>query len=508
MNKTNQALMGTVIGVASVYVALSFVLTLSNINGGTNSIEAFPLFGDGITIPESLHDAFWGLIGIYTGGGEEGGNAYLTMFLFAIGFVLVVAGCASKPTRNLKGKEDDPQEYLFTHRPKAFLFCMMIPWNIFVAAWDMKKAPVILPIILLPFMLPFALIMDLVLAVVFLIVWAVMTVRIKVAASKDLAEYEKETQYAICPKCKRNFSRPNIKCRCGLILSYPVPNRYGVKYHTCNWNHKIPSTSADGIRSKLPSVCPYCKGEMFTHEAKPLVISMVGSVGSGKTTMMISAVESMATMAKEKGVVCEIMTDGISLNAQRTKARVPPTEAGELDSEYLFLRSRDLHEKQVVINDISGIEFQPDKEKILFEEYYRYNDGIIFAINPLEVMALHHSQSPTKGSKNTPVATLESFYHMYTEINGYGPAIKSTVPLAVVLTKMDDPKVRSVVNAEASPVEFLNRYGHRMIAEIARSAFGNVKFFKIASLGDDNTAMEPFAWILSENDPDLKRRMF
>jgi len=506
MNKTNQALMGTVIGVAFVYVALSFLLTLWNINGGTFSIEVFPFY-DGFTISESVHDAFWDMIGIYTGGSGED-NSILTMFLFAVGFALVAGGCASKPTRNLKGKEDDPQEYLFTHRPRALLWCLMIPWNIFTAAWKLKKAPVIVPMIFLPFMLPFALIMDLILAALFLIERAVMSARIKFAASKDREEYERETQYAVCPKCKRNFFQPNIKCRCGLVLSYPVPNRYGVKYHTCNWNHKIPSTSADGIRAKLPTVCPYCKGEMYTHEAKPLVISLIGSVGSGKTTMMVSAVESMSALAKEKGIVSEIMTDGISANAQRMKARILPTPSGELDSEYFFLRSRDLHEKQVVINDISGVEFQPDREKILFEEYYRYNDGIILTIDPLEVMALHHSQSPTKGSKNTPVATLESFYHMYTEINGYGPAVKSTVPLAIVLTKMDDPKVKSSVNAEGSPINFLNKYSHKMIADIAQSAFRNVRFFKVASLGEDINSMEPFAWILAENDPDLKKRMF
>ncbi|MDR1691161.1 MAG: hypothetical protein LBR42_04905, partial [Candidatus Methanoplasma sp.] len=177
MNRTNKALMGTLLGIASVYAVLVFVYTLMNINGGTLTI-AFDPFGllEGSIIPDSVHDAYWGLIGFYTGF-VEGSNAdYLTMALFAAGFALVAAGCASKPTRNVKGSDDDPQEYLFTHRPKAFLRCLMVPWNSIAAAWGFKKVPVVLPIIFIPFMLPFALIMDIILAVLFAIAWLFMTV--------------------------------------------------------------------------------------------------------------------------------------------------------------------------------------------------------------------------------------------------------------------------------------------------------------------------------------------
>ncbi|MCL2148872.1 MAG: GTPase domain-containing protein [Methanomassiliicoccaceae archaeon] len=511
MNNTNRALMGTLIGIALFYAAFSYLFTVLDLSDVAKPlrvvIDPFGIFG-GASAPDALHDAYWGLAGLYTGLAGDDNGRYLAIALLSAGLALVVAGCASKPTRDLKGPPEDPQEYLFTHRPRAFLWCLMAPWNILTVCWRMKKVPVVLPILLLPFMLPFALMMDVILAVLFLAAWAVMTVRIRLAAAKDNEAYERDAQYAVCPKCKRNFHKPDVKCRCGLVIPFPAPDRHGVRYHTCNRGHKIPSTNADGVRAGLKAVCPHCKGEMLTHEAKPLVISLVGSVGSGKTTLMLSAVESIAALAKEKGIVTEIATPGISADAQRRKASVSPTHPGELDSEYFFLRSRDLPEKEVVINDISGTEFYPDRDKVLFEEYYRYNDGIILTVDPLEVMALHRSQSPTKGSKNTPVSTLESFYHMYTEINGYGPAVKSTVPMAVVLTKMDDPKVRQQVDAEPSPEAFLKRHGHKMMVDIVGTAFEDVRYFKVASLGDAVDAMAPFAWILAENDPDLKHRLF
>jgi len=508
MNRTNQALMGPLIGIALFFAGSAFVFTLLNVFDEVYAIAWNPFGIFGTTDLSALGGPYWSLIGAFTGLAGEDNVRNLTIVFFIAGFALVAAGCALKPTWNLKGSSDDPKEYLFTHRPKAFFWCLMIPWNIFTAAWNLKKVPVILPVFFIPFMLPFALMMDIILAVGFLIAFAVNSVRIKMAAPKDKERYERDTQYAICPKCKNNFYQPMVKCRCGLVVSYPVPNAHGIKYHTCNNGHKLPSTNEDGGRAALKAVCPRCAGDIVTHEAKPLVISLVGSVGSGKTTMMIAAVESISELAKKNGIVTEVVSDGISLKAQRSRSVAPPTTAGELDSEYFFLRSRDLPEKEVIINDISGVEFHPDRDKILFEEYYNYNDGIILTIDPLEVMALHRSQSPAKGSKNTPIATLESFYHMFTEINGYGPSVKSTVPFAVVLTKMDDPKISSAVNAESTPAEFLKRYSHQMMSDIVESAFKNVRYFKVASFGDNNNAMEPFAWILAENDQDLKNKLF
>jgi len=503
MNKTNAVLMGAVVGVALVYTLLVFIFTLVDVIAGEEMIKFDPLdITGGSLIPDSLHDAYWSLVNAFSGGSE-----IVAALLLTIGFVFVIIGCISPNTRDMRGKESDPKEYLFTSQPMSIVKCLLVPWNSILFLWSKKKIPVILPIIFIPFMLPFAVLMDIIMIPLFLIVKLVIEVRIRLAASKDREIYDRDTQYAICPKCKREFYKPNIKCKCGLVVSYPSPDAHGIKSHTCNNGHTIPCTNADGARSKLQAVCPHCKKEIKTRDAKPVAISMVGAVGSGKTTMMISGVEGVCAVAKEKGIVTEIATSKISPEAQRTKASVTPTPPGELDSEYFFMRSRDLSEKEILINDISGIEFEPDQDKILFEEYYRYNDGIIFVIDPLIVMAIHNSMSPTKGTKTTPVVTLESFYHMFTEINGYGPNVRSTVPFAVVLSKMDDPRVKSAVDAEGAAEAFLKKYGQESFVKIVKSAFQNVKYFKVASLGEKVNASEPFKWIITENDKDLKSRL-
>jgi len=507
MNRTNTVLMGAVVGVVAAYVSLIFIFTFMNILDGEKLI-AFDPFGiiGSTVIPESLSEAYWGLINSYSGLISD--SEYITIALFGIGFLWILIGCASPPSRDVRGGDEDPREYLFTSRPNSILKCIMIPWNSLTWMWNLKKVPIILPILFIPFMLPFAIVMDILMIPIFLLLKVIMEIRIRSAASKEKKTYERDTQYAVCPKCKRNFYQPRVKCKCGLIVNYPTPDAHGVSYHTCNKGHNLPCSSKDLGRSKLQSICPYCESEIKTMDAKPIVVSMVGSIGAGKTTLMLSGVEALCATAKGKGIVTEIMTDGISVKAQHQKARATPTAPGELESEHFFMRSRELADKEILINDISGLEFEPIGDKILFEEYYRYNDGIIFVIDPLSVVAIHNSMSPTKGSKTTPLVTLESFYHMFTEINGYGPNVKSTVPLAIVLNKMDDPRTKSAVDAEGTAEKFLIKYGQEAFVKIAKSAFQDVRYFKVASLGDNVNAIEPFKWIIVENDTDLKSKLF
>jgi hypothetical protein len=500
--------MGTAAGAAAMYCLSSLLLTAADLFGGESAggvcvsvINIAAIFGAGDWVVQTDF-GYLGSLGALYGALPTGAGLSATLFL-SVGFMLSAMGFASSPSRDVKGGDTDPREYLFTHRPMALARCLAMPWNSIPLFWGFKKAPVAIPIAMLPFIAPFALIADLALLIAFLILWAIMSLKIGSASKRDRARYDSLTHYAVCPKCKRNFYQPRVKCSCGLVFGYPVPGPHGAKIHTCNNGHSVPATNDLGGRGALSMVCPHCGSGVVTHEAKPLVVSLVGARDSGKTTLMLSSAESLCEAAKSKGVMAEFASPGLSPRAWGAKGRVAPTAPGELDSEFLFLRSRDFPEKEIMFNDISGSEFEPDRDKVLFEEYYKYNDGIIFAIDPASVVAVHSSQSPAKGSKPTPVSVMESFYHMYTEINGYGPSVRSTVPFAVVLTKMDDP--RSSAAAAEGAEAFLARHGQGDFVKIARSAFENVRFFKVSSLGDGRNAAEPLAWILSENDEDVKR---
>ena len=498
MKGMNKAIVGIVFGIALIYAALSLMLTVLNLmDTGTVSMFLFlPHGGElGVDLGDYLgflvepYDSFLSLVGV-TVTGDAGTLKILELVLVVAGFALAAAGMVTRPSLDCTGT-NNPAQYLWTHRPGAAARCLTAPWGLMTACWRRSKPLVIVPIVLLPFYASWALMMTVFLIIPFAVMRAVIGARIRSAAKREGREYEKSTQYAVCPKCKRNFVRPKVKCKCGLDLDYPVPNAYGYKYHVCNNGHEIPCTS--GKRSNLRTICPYCGADIETREAMPVSVAMVGAVGSGKTTMMLAAVDTITKMARTRDVSVEAVTPGVSKQAVMAKDVAPKTAPGELDTECLFLRSRTMQDKELMINDISGQEFEPREGKALFEEYYTYTDGIVFAFDPMSLTRQRRGAMP--------MDVFESFHFMYSQITGTSPNKVSDVPMAVVATKNDIVSPRM---ADKDVRRFLIENGQDGFVRVLESLFSDVRYFAVSSYGDDcMSAARPFWWIVSKTDQEL-----
>ena len=498
MNGMNKAIVGVVFGIALIYSALSLMLTAQNlIETGTVSMFLFlPHGGElGLDLGEyigmvtGLYDDLLSTISGYITTDADTAKVVELALVF-VGFVLAAAGMATPPTLDCQGR-DNPAQYLWTHRPRSFARCLAAPWGLITGAWAKHKALVIVPIILLPLYVWWSVLMTIFLIVPYALMKGVIGARIKSAAKKEGREYERTTQFAVCPKCKRNFVRPKVKCKCGLDLDYPVPNEYGYKNHYCNKGHVIPCTA--GKRSNLRTVCPYCDADIETREAMPVSIAMVGAVGAGKTTMMLAAVGTITSQARTRDVTVEAVTPGVSKQAVMAKDVAPKTAPGELDSECVFLRSRTMQDKEIIINDISGQEFEPREGKALFEEYYNYTDGIIFAFDPIALARQRRGA--------TPMEVFESFHYMFTQITGISPSKRSTIPFAVVATRNDvmNPSLR-----DDQVRTFLSQNGQDGFVKVVESLFTDVRYFAVSSYGDDcEGAARPFWWIVSKTDAEL-----
>lgn len=498
MNGMNKAIVGIVFGIALVYAALSLMLTADNLletgtvsmflflpHGGEMGID----LGDVLSPLTGLYDSFLSTLSGYVSDSTDVRDT-VELVLVVAGFVLAAVGMFTKPSLDCQGREN-PAQYLWTHRPKSFLRCLAAPWGLITGAWAKHKALVVVPIVLLPLYAWWALLLTVFLIIPYAVVRAVIGVRIKSAAKKEGREYEKSTQFAVCPKCKRNFVRPKVKCKCGLDLDYPVPNEYGYKNHYCNKGHQIPCTA--GKRSGLRTVCPYCGADIETREAMPVSIAMVGAVGAGKTTMMLAAVGTISAMARTRDVTVEAVTPGISKQSVMAKDVAAKTAPGELDTECLFLRSRTMPDKELLINDISGQEFEPREGKALFEEYYNYTDGIVFAFDPVSLARQR------RGS--TPMEVFESFHYMFTQITSSSPSKASTIPLAIVATRND---IMSPPLGDDRVRHYLIENGQEGFVKVAESLFPNVRYFAVSSYGDDcDGAARPFWWIVSQTDREL-----
>ncbi|MFA6870424.1 MAG: hypothetical protein WCQ63_05540 [Methanomethylophilus sp.] len=530
MNGTNRKLLYAMAAVASVYLLLTLLYSIAGIlDSGEYCVRMFSVSAAvsgvlagatdptnwyldlGLALPpdfvssfNSLLDAvFWTPLAAV-----PQVPAYVWKAVFAaVGFVLTLCSLFSKYGGRASGSADDPQEYLITHRPFAPLMMLLIPWNIFRSTWHYHHVPVIIPIVLLPFLLPYALLAEIPVIIVFLIEELAVRIWVYRAAQKDEAEYTEEVGWGVCPYCRAKFKRPRVVCSvCKLEMNYPVPGPHGVNYHTCNNGHRLPSTNRDGVRGRLDAVCPRCGKRIKTHEAKPLVFAMVGAVGAGKSTLMLAAAENLCDVANRRGLSTEALTPGISKQVQADRARVAPTKPGELGSECLFVRSRDLHERELVFNDISGQEFEADEDRNYFEEYYQYCHGLVFVIDPADVSAVFNSRSPTKGTKTTPETVFDSFFQLFTTINRAGPSTVSDVPLAIVLSKTGLPAAAAALGRK-TPEQFLRDCGQGGFVDNAAAAFRNVRYFKADALKDDSEAAAPFRWILETADPQLNAKL-
>ncbi len=495
MKGMNKAVVGTVFGIALVFGVLSLMLTAQHLidagevslflflpRGEELGIDLAGYIGPVVDLYSSFIDTVVGHVAVDAALSKD-----ISLVIVIIGFLLSAAGFAARPTLDCTGSDSNPVQYLWTHRPNAFAKCLSAPWGLITGAWSRHKALVIVPVLLLPLYAVWAVMLSLYLVIPFLIVRLAVGTRIASAARKEERKYSESTQHAVCPKCKRQFDRPKVRCKCGLDIEYPVPSIYGYKVQYCNKGHEIPCTA--GARSSLRTICPFCGSDIETREAPSIAIALVGAVGAGKTTLMLSAVDEISKAARAKDVTVEAMSPGISKQAIAAKAYAPKTPSGELDSESLFMRSMKVPEVQILFNDISGHEFEPKEKKVLFEEYYNYTSGILFVYDPLS-FGRQRSQSPQD--------VFDSFMYMFSTIKGVSPRSVHTMPLAIVASKrsmtgLSDKDVRG--NLESN--------GQGGFVKVAESAFTTVRYFSVESLGEDTCAAGPVWWIVGNANPDL-----
>jgi len=467
MNGTNKKIVGAVYGVALAYAGLAFVLTVLSFEGDAGTVIP------GIAVIHGPYSEFVAPLSVN--------------FAVALGgFALSVAGMMTSEPLDVIGREN-PVQYLWTHRPNAFIRCLAAPWGLITSAWKRSKPLVIVPIVLLPFYAVWSAIITVALIAPFLVAKAIVSWKISSAVKKERHDYRVNTEFGVCPFCLREFARPQAVCKCGLIIDYPVPGIHGIRTQTCNNGDEIKCYA--GGRSDLATTCPYCKEVIDTREARPVCIALAGAVDSGKTTLMLAGVESIMDRAKRRDIPTQVSTEGLSAEARSGKDAVLPTDPGMKGSQCIFLKPMGRHETELVINDASGSEFEPSRTKHVYEEYYKYVDGVVFVLDPVKL-----------GKRGPDIKeTFDSFYGMYSLVKGSkaGTVFKSR--LAVVATRQDVTKL-----SDENVREYILGKGCENFVKTVETVFENVRYFSVCSVGKNSSgSARPFIWILEASDPEL-----
>lgn len=494
MNGTNKAAVGVVFGIALAYAAISLVLTLKGImDGGPVSIILLAPLEEGFGYDLGQVGGLSRIVELYADFvALFGADRMVSVAIVAVGFVLAVAGMFTPWSMSVKS-ETNPVQYLWVMRPGATVRGIFASFGLIGTCWNRNKALAIVPIALLPFYGIWAVMISLLSVIPFLLMKGITGSKVRSAAKKE-ARDTVPGQFSLCPRCKRNFDSPKVRCKCGLIVDYPVPNQYGYRVHVCDNGHELPCVR--GKRADLRTVCPYCGTDIETREAKPVSFAMVGAAGAGKTTLMLAAVGTIMQVARSRDVAVDAATPGVDRQAVAAKDVTARTASGELDSECLFLRSLDMPDRELVFNDISGTEFEPRENKTMFEEYYNYTDGIVFVFDPIAL---------ANGRGQTPMDVFESFHSMFTQITGVGPGSVSNVPFAVVASRGD---VLSPPLLSADVRKFLINNGQESFVRVLEGVFRDVRYFSATSIGEDcKSAAAPFWWIVGKRDQELASKV-
>ena len=399
------------------------------------------------------------------------------LYVAIIGFALSAAGMFTSEPLDVLGDQNRVQ-YLWTHRPYAPLICVAAPWGLISSAWKRNKFYAVAPIIALPLYAVWSAIISVALIIPFAIAWAVVSHSISKARKKERLEYRTSTRFAVCPSCRRKFSRPLVVSD-GEMIDYPIPGKYGIKCQTTNKGRKIPCTH--GTRGMLETKCPHCLQLIPTRESYPVCISLAGASGAGKTTLMLASAEMIMAAAKKIDITSETPTAGLSPDIIACRDSAHPTEPGAVNSECLFLKPLSGTGSEIVYSDISGSEFLARKDKDLFEEYYKYTDGIVFVFDPRFA----------RTNMADLIDAFNSFYGMFSTIRGIAPGEPAPIRFAMVASKKD---ISGMENSDVRA--YLHKNGGDALIRTVETLFEDVRYFSECGVGNrPKTAAAPILWI-------------
>ncbi len=197
--------------------------------------------------------------------------------------------------------------------------------------------------------------------------------------------------------------------------------------------------------------------------------------------MMLAASEMIMAAAKKIDITSEAPTTGLSPDAIACRNSAPPTEPGAIDSECLFLKPLSGTGSEIVFCDISGREFQARKDKDLFEEYYKYADGIVFVFDP------RSARTDMEGLMNA----FNSFYGMFSTIRGIAPGEPAAIRFAMVASKKD---ISGMENTEVRA--YLLKNGGDALVRTIEALFEDVRYFSESGIENrPKASAAPILWV-------------
>ena len=346
----------------------------------------------------------------------------------------------------------------------------------------------------------------------------------------------RKTQY--CPHCYETFYLPEFVCpSCGKVHKQLLPGRCGVLFVRCSCNRVfLPCASFTG-RSFLASKCPNsnCSGELPAANSKHFSITVMGGNNSGKAAFLSAFLHLYKAVIRHKRFLTVEGHPGNYFNELNEMYNSGnPSDNKESRTYSIIHKYGKMKTDSLVLYDTLA-RFIVDDSYPRPPKYFGFCNGIILIIDPLSVKHVQREFKDEKGkeARDDPFddtnQMIIQFIQKYNTIRGFPAGTMSSIPVAVVINKVDVDNVKREVGRDrikalysANPSayknnlnearnqicrEYLDKVGLINVLNNIDGNFSNVSFFPVSALGhapEEGKAfkpigvMEPVAWIAKQ----------
>lgn len=356
--------------------------------------------------------------------------------------------------------------------------------------------------------------------------------------------------FTACHECKEKSLIPTYICPgCGAKHTNLTPGVYGILERKCNCGTKLPVTFFNG-RKNLDAECPHCHHVLSDRESRPICIPIVGGRSVGKTAFITAfSKEFIENVAKDKfeieyyneakkAIYREIEQD-YATGSTRMTARPQDINAASSVSFSFFVKHPELSPERLVhVYDIAGEVFTDNNENEV-QKQYEYCQGIVLIIDPFAIPTIRYKYEDQLAPEDIAGIgkadineIINSFLNKLRAVTGLSDNKMATVPLAVVISKIDSAGLENDIGAtavnskmQADPEKFKDFYDtqdylcRNFLMENEMGSFlnnisiqfKNNRFFACSAIGhtrdkgryNPQGVLPPMEWLFRNADPKM-----
>ena len=366
--------------------------------------------------------------------------------------------------------------------------------------------------------------------------------------------------FTACHECKEKSLIPTYICpKCGAKHTNLTPGVYGILTRTCvgedpksNCGEQLPTTFFNGRRN-LEAICPRCSTPLMDRESVPICIPVVGGRSVGKTAFITAfSKDFIDTVApkmswdiefyndKKEAIYKEIKQDYLNGSTRMTDRPQDINKASSISFSF-FVKGKEFSPERLVhVYDIAGEVFTDNNENEM-QKQYEYCQGMVLMIDPFAISSVRNryeeqlTPEDVAGIGKADInGIVDSFLNKLREVTGLSDQKMSSVPLAVVIGKIDsaglteeigDPAVKRLM-AEKPEIftdyydthdylcrQFLKNNGMESFINNVDLKFKDNRYFSCTAIGhtrdhgkyNPQGVLQPMQWLFGKADAKMSQ---